>query len=85
MSPAPIKILLVEDSPDHAELTIRALRDGNMLNEIFQVKDGEEAPDFLYRHDRCSNGAGAPRPGLVLLDINENHRLQRTRHSRPWS
>jgi CheY-like chemotaxis protein len=62
-------ILLVEDNPDHAELTVRALRDGNMLNEVFWVKDGEEALDFLHRRGRYENGAGVPRPGLVLLDI----------------
>jgi len=62
-------ILLVEDNPDHAELTLRALRDGNMLNEVFWVKDGEEALDFLYQRGRYANGAGVPRPGLVLLDI----------------
>ena len=36
-------ILLVEDNPDHAALTMRALRDGNMLNEIFWAKDGQDA------------------------------------------
>jgi CheY-like chemotaxis protein len=62
-------ILLVEDNPDHAELTMRALRDGNILNEVFWVKDGEEALDFLHQRGRYANGAAVPRPGLVLLDI----------------
>src|SRR5260370_13654758 len=43
-----VNILLVEDNPDHAELTLKALKDGNLLNAIFWVKDGEEALDFLY-------------------------------------
>jgi two-component system, response regulator len=65
----PIDILLVEDNADHAALTMRALRDGNMLNEIFWVKDGQEAVDFLDRAGRYASPAQAPRPGLILLDI----------------
>ena len=64
-----VTILLVEDNPDHAELTLRALREGNLLNELFWVKNGEEALDFLHRRGPYGNGASAPRPGLVLLDI----------------
>ena len=62
-------ILLVEDNPDHAELTMRALRDGNMLNDVFWVKDGEEALDFLHHRGRYADDVAVPRPGLVLLDI----------------
>ena len=62
-------ILLVEDNADHATLTMRALRDGNMLNEIFWVKDGQEAVDFLDHRGRYAGPARAPRPGLILLDI----------------
>jgi len=65
----PIDILLVEDNADHATLTMRALRDGNMLNEIFWVRDGQEAVDFLYRSGRYAAPALVPRPGLILLDI----------------
>jgi len=65
----PIDILLVEDNPDHAALTMRALRDGNMMNEIFWVKDGQEAVDFLDRSGRYAVPARASRPGLILLDI----------------
>jgi CheY-like chemotaxis protein len=64
-----IDILLVEDNADHAALTTRALRDGNMLNEIFWVKDGEEAIDFLFHRGRYADAVRAPRPGLILLDI----------------
>lgn len=62
-------ILLVEDNPDHAELTMRAPRDGNMLNDVYWVKDGEEALDFLHHRGRYAGGVEVPRPGLVLLDI----------------
>ncbi len=68
--PRGVNILLVEDDPDHAELSLRALKDGNPLNEIFWVKDGEEALDFLYRRGRHADAVRAPRPGLVLLDIH---------------
>jgi two-component system, response regulator len=65
----PIDVLLVEDNADHATLTMRALRDGNMLNEIFWVRDGQEAIDFLDRSGRYAAPALVPRPGLILLDI----------------
>jgi CheY-like chemotaxis protein len=68
--PKAVTILLVEDNPDHAELTLRALKDGNMLNEVFWVKDGAEALDFLEHRGPYTDSATAPRPGLILLDIN---------------
>jgi CheY-like chemotaxis protein len=61
-----VSILLVEDNQDHAELTLKALQNGN---HIFWVKDGEEALEFLQRRNRWAGNA-APRPGLILLDIN---------------
>jgi CheY-like chemotaxis protein len=64
-----LTILLVEDNPDHAELTLRALQNGNLLNRVLWVKDGEEALDFLYRRRRYADPAAAPRPGLILLDM----------------
>jgi CheY-like chemotaxis protein len=64
-----VSILLVEDNPDHAELTIKALENGNMLNAIHWVKDGEEALEFLEHRGRWTDPARAPRPGLILLDI----------------
>ncbi len=62
-----VSILLVEDNQDHAELTLKALQNGN---QIFWVKDGEEALDFLQRKNRWGGANAAPRPGLILLDIN---------------
>jgi len=64
-----ITVLLVEDNADHAELTLRAFRNGRMLNAVHWVKDGEEALDFLYRRGRYAPPADAPRPGLILLDV----------------
>ena len=61
-----IDILLVEDNPDHVELILKALRDNNVLNEVYVVTNGEKALDFLYQRGEY---ADAPRPGLILLDI----------------
>ncbi len=65
-----VSILLVEDNQDHAELTLKALKNGNTGNNIFWVKDGEEAMEFLQRTNRWAKDGDAPRPGLILLDIN---------------
>ena len=63
----PIEVLLVEDSPDDADLTMDALRDGRVRNRITHVEDGIEAMTFLRRQGRH---ADAPRPDLILLDLN---------------
>jgi len=63
-----VDILLVEDNPTDAELTMRALRKGNLANHITWVKDGAEALEFIFR-----SGAYAGRPDqnpkLILLDL----------------
>jgi len=61
-------ILIVEDNPDHAEMTLRALEevDGKC---VFWVKDGEEGLEFLHRRGRYADPATAPRPDLILLDL----------------
>jgi CheY-like chemotaxis protein len=63
----PIEILLVEDSTEDAELTMNSLKDGRVRNRIHWVEDGEEAMAFLTRQGRY---AAAPRPDLILLDLN---------------
>lgn len=63
----PIEILLVEDSPDDADLTMDALRDGRVRNRITHVEDGMQAMAFLRREGKY---ADAPRPDLILLDLN---------------
>jgi CheY-like chemotaxis protein len=63
----PIEILLVEDSPDDANLTVDALRDGKLRNRVTVIDDGEEAMIYLRRQ---GNHAAARRPDLVLLDLN---------------
>jgi len=69
-APHGVSILLVEDNQDHAELTLKALENGNLTHRIFWVKDGEEALDYLQRRGRWGAEAAAPRPGLILLDVN---------------
>lgn len=62
-----IQVLLVEDSPSDAELTIDALRSARVLNEVHRVSDGVEALRFLRRE---GEHASAPHPDLILLDLN---------------
>ena len=63
-------ILLVEDSPEDYEATVRALRKAGLANPIFRCEDGDEALDFLHRRGRYADEAAAPRPGIILLDLN---------------
>ncbi|MEN6394478.1 MAG: response regulator, partial [Anaerolineaceae bacterium] len=51
----PIDILLVEDNPQDAELTIRALRKRNLANHLFLTEDGAEALDFIYARGQYSD------------------------------
>lgn len=63
-----VEILLVEDNPTDAELTLRALRKGNLANHITWVKDGEEALDFIFRSGNYTQRP-SENPKLILLDI----------------
>ncbi|HTI51323.1 MAG TPA: response regulator [Planctomycetaceae bacterium] len=63
----PIEILLVEDSPSDADLTKEALHEGRVINHLQVVQDGEQALAFLRRQQPF---AAAPRPDLILLDLN---------------
>lgn len=63
----PIEILLVEDSPGDVRLTREALADARVQNRLSVVTDGIEALAFLRRAGRY---ADAPRPDLILLDLN---------------
>lgn len=61
------EVLLVEDSPGDVRLTREALKEGKVRNNLSVVCDGVEAMAFLRRE---GNYAGAPRPDIVLLDLN---------------
>jgi chemotaxis family two-component system response regulator Rcp1 len=62
-------ILLVEDNPADAEIARRALRDTGRPVELFVVRDGQEALDYLLRPGRPAGGTWR-RPDLILLDLN---------------
>lgn len=63
----PIEILLVEDNPGDADLAREALENSKIRNTLSVVGDGEEALAFLHRSGKY---AAAPRPDLILLDLN---------------
>jgi CheY-like chemotaxis protein len=63
----PIEILLVEDSPSDTELTVEALREAKLRNHLSTVQDGIQAMEFLHRQGPFAN---APRPDMILLDLN---------------
>jgi CheY-like chemotaxis protein len=63
----PIEILLVEDNPGDVRLTTEALRDAKVPNQLHVAIDGVEALAFLRREGRHT---AAPRPDLILLDLN---------------
>ena len=66
-STEPVDILLVEDNPGDIRLTQEALKDGKIANTLHVVEDGIDALDFLFQRNEYID---APRPGLVLLDLN---------------
>jgi two-component system, response regulator len=63
-----IEILLVEDSDADAELVLRALRKGGVVNKVMRLRDGVEAMDFLFREGAFDQRSGG-QPRLVLLDL----------------
>jgi CheY-like chemotaxis protein len=64
-----IEILLVEDNPEDAEMTMRALRKRNLANQLHWVKDGAEALDYLFGTGEYAGRDKHHPPKLVLLDI----------------
>lgn len=62
-------ILLVEDNPRDAELTLRTLKKHNLANQVTWVKDGAEAIDFVFGASDDSNGTVEHLPQLILLDL----------------
>jgi CheY-like chemotaxis protein len=68
--PEKLNILLVDDNAEHLTLTQHILKRNGVPGEVFIVRDGQEAIDFLYGRDRYAGGDKNPRPHLVLLDLN---------------
>lgn len=63
-------ILLVEDSPEDFEATLRAFRRSGLKNPVTRCEDGDEALDYLFRRGKYADPARSPRPGVILLDLN---------------
>ena len=66
---SPLKILLVEDNPAHAELVIRSFKGHEINSEIYHVMNGELALDYLYRRGEYADPEKSPQPHVILLDI----------------
>jgi two-component system, response regulator len=64
-----VEVLLVEDSPHDAELTMRALRKHHLANKLFHVKDGAEAIDFVFSQGAYKDRKVGNGPKVVLLDL----------------
>lgn len=62
------RILLVEDSPNDVELTLEALSEHNLANEVEVAKDGQEALDYLYHQGQFSDRPDG-NPAVILLDL----------------
>ena len=67
----PITILICDDDEDDRMLTQQALEDAHISNDLRFVEDGEQLMDYLHQRGEFSGERGAaPRPGLILLDLN---------------
>ncbi len=69
-SDIPITILMVDDDADDCRLTREALEEGRLANDIRFVPDGQELLDYLRHKGKYAGGANAPKPGIILLDLN---------------
>lgn len=67
LAPRAIEILMVEDNPGDVRLTREALKGAKVWNQVHVVEDGVAALDYLYRRPPYE---AAPRPDLILLDLN---------------
>jgi CheY-like chemotaxis protein len=63
-------ILLADDDEEDRAMTREAFEESHLTNDLYAVADGEELMDFLHRRGRFADARTAPRPGLILLDLN---------------
>ncbi len=63
----PVEILLIEDNPVDIRMTQEAFKDYRIANNLHVIKDGEGGMDFIYQRGEYTD---APRPDLILLDLN---------------
>lgn len=66
----PVTILMADDDPDDRQLTREAFEENHLGNELRFVEDGEELLDYLNHRGKYTDPASAPRPGILLLDLN---------------
>ncbi len=65
-----ITILLADDDPEDRMLTIDALKESRLVNDLHTVVDGEELMDYLKIKGKYKDKVDSPKPGLILLDLN---------------
>jgi CheY-like chemotaxis protein len=65
-----VVILMAEDDPDDRFLTREALKEAHLANELRFVEDGEDLMDYLLSKGKYEETDSAPRPGIILLDLN---------------
>lgn len=66
----PITLLMADDDADDCLLTKDALAESRVLNDLHFVHDGEQLIEYLQKRGKYSNAGSAPRPHLILLDLN---------------
>ncbi len=64
-----VEILLVEDNPDEAQLTIRSLKKSNLANRLLHISDGAEALDFIFAREKYADRNVGNGLKLILLDL----------------
>lgn len=68
-TPSEVEILLIEDNPNDVELTLRALKQRNLANQVFVCRDGAEALDFFFGDGKSGLREIGVVPKVVLLDL----------------
>lgn len=74
----PITILMADDDADDRRLTQEAFEEGRLINDVRFVENGEQLLDYLRKQGAYAPPAEAPRPGLILLDLNMPRKDGRT-------
>lgn len=70
MTRTPVPILMADDDPDDRLLTREAFQEAQLANHLYFVEDGEQLLDYLHQRGAYADPATAPRPGVILLDLN---------------
>jgi len=74
----PITILMADDDADDRRLTQEAFEEGRLINDVRFVENGEQLLEYLRKEGPYAPPADAPRPGLILLDLNMPRKDGRT-------